>query len=77
MCCKYNRFYGNRMQIVYQLVGVLLAAAWAGAWTFVILKVCVPLPPTNPPPHHPTTAHAFALLRSASLCSDVLCCGVL
>jgi hypothetical protein len=31
-------FYGNGMQFVYQLVGVLLTAAYAGFWTLVLLK---------------------------------------
>ncbi len=32
-------FYGHGMQFVYQLVGVLLAGAWAGFWTWLIIKV--------------------------------------
>ena len=31
-------FYGHPMQLVYQLVGILVALAWAGFWTFVLLK---------------------------------------
>lgn len=30
-------FYGHGMQFVYQLCGVLLAAAWAGFWTWLII----------------------------------------
>lgn len=31
-------FYGHGMQFVYQLVGVLLTAAYAGFWTLLLLK---------------------------------------
>jgi len=38
ICGFDGAFYGNGMQIVYQIYGVLTSIAWSGAASFVILK---------------------------------------